>query len=69
MDEILKNSQRPIKLTVDKDIQFLIRKELLRFNKIFNTKGSAAILMDVNTGEIISLTSLPDFDPNKKKKF
>ena len=68
LDEILKNSQRPIKLTVDKDIQFLIRKELLRFNKIFNTKGSAAILMDVNTGEIISLTSLPDFDPNKREK-
>ena len=68
LDENLKNSQKPIKLTVDKDIQFLIRKELLRFNEIFNTKGSAAILMDVNNGEIISLVSLPDFDPNKREK-
>ncbi len=68
LDENLKNSQRPIKLTVDKDIQFLIREELLRFNKIFNSKGSAAILMDVNNGEIISLVSLPDFDPNKREK-
>ena len=68
LDENLKKSQAPIKLTVDKDIQFLVRKELLRFNEIFKTKGSAAILMDVNTGEIVSLVSLPDFDPNKREK-
>ena len=68
LDNQLKNSQKPIKLTVDKDIQFLIRSELLRFNEIFDTKGSSAILMDVTNGEILSLVSLPDFDPNKRKK-
>ena len=68
LDQDLKKNQKPIELTVDKDIQFLIRKELIRFNEIFSTKGSAAILMNVNTGEIISLTSLPDFDPNKREK-
>ena len=68
LDYQLKSSQEPIKLTVDKDIQFLIRNELIRFNKIFNTKGSSAILMDVINGEILSLVSLPDFDPNKRKK-
>ena len=68
LDDQLKNNQKPIKLTVDKDIQFLIRNELLRFNKIFDTKGSSAILMDVTNGEILSLVSLPDFDPNKRKK-
>ena len=68
LDEQLKNSQQPIKLTVDKDIQYLIREELIKFNKIFNTKGSASILMDVNNGEIISLVSLPDFNPNQREK-
>ena len=68
LDEKLKNVQDPIKLTVDKDIQYLIREELLRFNEIFRTKGSAAILMNVNNGEILSLVSLPDFDPNKREK-
>ena len=68
LDEDLKKIQQPIKLTVDKDIQFLIRRELLKFNKVFNTKGSAAILMNVNNGEIFSLVSLPDFDPNKREK-
>ncbi len=64
----LKSTQNPITLTVDQDIQFLIREELLKFNKIFNTKGSAAILMNVNNGEILSLVSLPDFDLNKREK-
>ncbi len=68
LDDQLKSNQKPIKLTVDKDIQYLVRNELLRFNKIFDTKGSSAILMDVKNGEIISLVSLPDFDPNKRKK-
>ena len=68
LDQELKNIQQPIKLTVDKDIQYLIRNELVKFNEIFNTKGSAAILMNVNNGEILSLVSLPDFDPNKREK-
>ena len=68
LDKNLKDSKKTISLTLDKDIQFLIREELIKFNKIFNTKGSAAILMDVNNGEIISLISLPDFNLNKRKK-
>ena len=67
-DDKLKISTEPIKLSLDKDVQFLIRNELIRFNKIFNTKGSAAILMNVNDGEILSLVSLPDFNPNKREK-
>ena len=68
LDQELKKISAPIKLTVDKDIQFLIRKELIKYNEIFNTKGSAAILMNVQNGEIFSLVSLPDFDPNKRQK-
>ena len=68
LDNKLKKNQNPIRLTVDKDIQFLIREELVKFNKIFSAKGSAAILMDVSNGEIFSLVSLPDFNPNKRQK-
>ena len=68
LNEDLKKFKSPIKLTVDKNIQFLLRSELVKFNKIFNAKGSAAILMNVNNGNILSLVSLPDFDPNKREK-
>ncbi len=64
LDEELKKNKKKIQLSVDRDIQFLIREELIKYNKIFKTKGSAAILMNVNNGEILSLTSLPDFNPN-----
>ena len=65
-DEELKNNDKPLQLSVDKDIQFLIREELLKYNEIFKTLGSAAILMNVNNGEIISIVSLPDFNPNQR---
>ena len=67
-DANLKNSEKPIQLTLDTNIQFLIREELLRFNSIFKSKGSAAILMDSQNGEILSLVSVPDYDLNKRKK-
>ena len=63
----LRKSKESIKLTLDKDIQFLIRKELIKYQEIFKSKGSAAILMDVNNGNILSLVSLPDFNPNERK--
>ncbi|MDB3971505.1 penicillin-binding protein 2 [Candidatus Pelagibacter sp.] len=67
-NEKLKQTNEPLKLTVDTDIQFLIREELVKFQSIFRSKGSAAILMNVNNGEIISLVSYPDFDLNKREK-
>ena len=66
-NEILVKSKKPIKLTVDKDIQFLIRKELIKYQEIFRSKGSAAILMNVNNGKILSIVSLPDFNPNERQ--
>ena len=68
LDITLKKINKPIKLTVDEDIQYLIRNELIKFNNIFNANGSAAILMNVNNGEILSLVSLPDFDLNLRQK-
>ena len=66
-DEKLKEIKEPLKLTLDTDIQFLIRSELLKFQKIFRAKGSAAILMNINNGEILSMVSLPDFNLNKRE--
>jgi cell division protein FtsI (penicillin-binding protein 3) len=68
LNEDLRQSEEPIKLTVDRDVQFLIRKELMKYQEIFQSKGSAAILMNVNNGNILSLVSLPDFNPNERQK-
>ena len=67
-DDRLKKKKEPLKLTVDTDLQFLVREQLIKFNTIFRSKGAAAILMNVNNGEIISMVSYPDFDLNKREK-
>ena len=66
-DKELKITKNLLRLTVDSDIQYLIREELLKFKEIFRAKGSAAILMDVNSGAIISMVSVPDFNLNQRK--
>ncbi|MDC0427634.1 penicillin-binding protein 2, partial [Candidatus Pelagibacter sp.] len=67
-DQELKDSVEPLQLTVDTEIQFLIREELIKYHSIFQSKGSAAILMNSTNGEILSLVSYPDFDLNKREK-
>jgi len=56
----------PLSLTLDSNLQHLIRKELINAEKDFYNTGSAAILMNVESGEILSLVSLPDYDLNKR---
>ena len=57
-----------LKLTLDSSLQHIIRDELIKAQENFDTIGSAAILMDIHNGEILSLISLPDFDLNQRKK-
>ena len=66
-DYELTTSNKPLKLSLDTEIQYLIREELIKFQEIFNSYGSTAILMNVNSGEILSMVSLPDFDLNKRE--
>ncbi len=68
-DKELKNNQfidQPLKLTLDTNIQHLISKELNKALVTFEASGAAAVLMNVNNGEILSLVSLPDFDINDR---
>jgi len=53
-----------IRLTIDLRVQYILHRELGNAVKKFRAKAGVGIVMDVNTGEIIALMSLPDFDPN-----
>ena len=66
-DYELTTSNKPLKLSLDTEIQYLIREELIKFQEIFNSYGSTSILMNVNSGEILSMVSLPDFNLNKRE--
>ncbi len=71
-DQLLQD--KPLKLTLDSNIQYIIDKELNHGIEMFNATGGGALLLDVNNGDIISLVSLPNFNINqrldiKDKKF
>ncbi len=55
---------KPLRLTLDMRIQHIMRQDLAKSVKTFHALGGAGIVMDVTTGEIIAMVSLPDFDPN-----
>ena len=66
-DQKLKKEKENLVLTLDKELQFIIRSELKKSEKIFKVTGAGAILMNINNGEILSLTSIPDYDLNKRQ--
>ena len=59
-------SKKPLKLTIDLSVQAAVEHVLKGGMRLLNAKGAVAILMEVDTGRIISLASLPDFDPNHR---
>ena len=56
----------PLVLSLDLSVQAALEHVLLGGMKLMNAKAAAAVLMDVRTGEVIAIASLPDFDPNNR---
>ncbi|MFV0246234.1 MAG: peptidoglycan D,D-transpeptidase FtsI family protein [Qingshengfaniella sp.] len=56
----------PLQLSLDVTVQTAVREVLAGGMKLMGAKGASAIVMDVHTGEVIALASLPDFDPNNR---
>ncbi|MDC3091545.1 penicillin-binding transpeptidase domain-containing protein, partial [Rickettsiales bacterium] len=57
-----------LKLTVNSTIQNIVYQEIRQGMEKYKSKASLGLLMDVNNGEIISMVSLPDFNPNYPSK-
>ena len=57
---------RPLELSIDLTVQTAVERVLYGGMRIMNAKGATAVLMDVHSGEIIAMASLPDFDPNDR---
>jgi cell division protein FtsI (penicillin-binding protein 3) len=60
--------QEPIALAVDLRVQHALRDELIFAAEKFKVKAAAGLIVDVDTGEIVSMVSLPDYDPNSPKQ-
>ncbi|UOA14296.1 peptidoglycan D,D-transpeptidase FtsI family protein [Sulfitobacter dubius] len=62
------NGAKPLELSLDLTVQAASERVLYGGMKLMNAKGATSILMDVHTGEVISVASLPDFDPNNRPR-
>ena len=58
-------SLKPVQLSLDLHAQHALRDELQKGMERYKAKAAGAAIMDVRTGEVIAMVSLPDFDPNK----
>src|SRR5579885_813506 len=58
-------SLSPVQLALDLDVQHAMRDELLKAQGEYQAKSMSGMVLDVRTGEILSMVSLPDYDPNK----
>ncbi|BCJ91419.1 penicillin-binding protein [Terrihabitans soli] len=59
-----KSDGKPVELAMDLLVQHAVRDELVRAKEEFQAIAASGVVMDVNTGEIVSFVSLPDYDPN-----
>lgn len=63
LNDRLQTQQTPIETSIDLRLQTIMQIELANAIEEFKALGAAGLIMDVTTGEILSLVSLPDFDP------
>lgn len=63
-DRALRDSREPLKLSIDIGAQTVVRNELAKAVAEFRALGALGMVLDIHTGEMVAMVSLPDFDPN-----
>jgi cell division protein FtsI (penicillin-binding protein 3) len=62
------DKKKPVRLAMDISVQHALREELSGAMKRYKAKAAAGIVLDVHSGEIVALSSLPDYDPNRREQ-
>jgi cell division protein FtsI (penicillin-binding protein 3) len=63
-DQRLRSDPTPLRLSIDVRVQDVVRDELSKAKDEFKAIGACGIVMDVRTGEVLAMVSLPDYDAN-----
>jgi cell division protein FtsI (penicillin-binding protein 3) len=61
-------SQQPVELAVDMRVQHAMRDELVKARVKYKALAAAGLVLDARTGEIVSMVSVPDYDPNNPRE-
>ncbi|MGD9196030.1 MAG: penicillin-binding protein 2 [Methyloceanibacter sp.] len=57
-----------VAVSLDVGVQHVLREELVNAISLYKAKAASGLVMDVHTGEIVALASLPDFDPHRRQE-
>ena len=57
-----------VTISLDLGAQHVLREELTRAIATYRAKAAAGIVVDVHSGEVVALVSLPDYDPNRREQ-
>lgn len=63
-DETLRAGEEPLTLSLDLRVQALLYEEMTATVAEYSALGAASVVLDVHTGEVVAMVSLPDFDPH-----
>ncbi|QFT31030.1 Peptidoglycan synthase FtsI [Labrenzia sp. THAF82] len=61
-------SMEPVRLSVDLRVQHVVRDELVKAMERYKAIAAAGIVLDAKTGEVVAMSSLPDYDPNDRSE-
>ncbi|WP_137931933.1 peptidoglycan D,D-transpeptidase FtsI family protein [Mesorhizobium comanense] len=55
---------KPVRLSIDLRVQHVVRDEIAAGLERYRAMGAGAVVINVKTGEVVAMASVPDFDPN-----
>ncbi|MCX2721877.1 peptidoglycan D,D-transpeptidase FtsI family protein [Roseibium salinum] len=61
-------SMEPVRLSVDLRVQHVVRDELAKAMERYRAIAAVGIVLDAKTGEVVAMSSLPDYDPNDRSQ-
>jgi cell division protein FtsI (penicillin-binding protein 3) len=66
LNDALHDAEGPVATSIDMRVQYILAAEAEASMKMFRAKAAGGVVMDVKSGEVLGLISLPDFDPNQR---